>query len=205
VIAAEILNEKMEGREYLIGWYHSHPNLTLFLSHDDKQTQSQMQGPNPACIAIVVDPYLIKKLETDPSVEFVNCFRLDDPFAHVLTYHTVPLVLPQPSLTSFLIQTLKWVTKNSLGQALSPEACENEEERELSQALSILFRNLIQRSHPDSAFNKLKERITKLESEISELKQILQVKSEDESKSSQGTINLSNFIQKGSEEQIDGQ
>ncbi|MEM3586152.1 MAG: Mov34/MPN/PAD-1 family protein [Candidatus Jordarchaeaceae archaeon] len=57
---APLIAEKLEreGRkEYIVGWYHSHPGFGCFLSHVDIETQTKLQRMFPQCIALVVDPY----------------------------------------------------------------------------------------------------------------------------------------------------
>lgn len=41
---------------YIIGWYHSHPSLGLFLSPIDIKTQLTYQALYPNAIALVIDP-----------------------------------------------------------------------------------------------------------------------------------------------------
>jgi len=51
-----------------VGWYHSHPSLSCFLSQIDIQTQKYWQKVNNRMVALVIDP-----IKND-----VKCFRLDN-------------------------------------------------------------------------------------------------------------------------------
>ena len=75
------INEKRG--EFVLGWYHSHPALGVFLSVTDIVTQCHsFQLRNPKSIAIVVDPSLIPsgtKWKKDTEVfNGLSAFRLID-------------------------------------------------------------------------------------------------------------------------------
>lgn len=57
-IEAAELDSKLaiEGKFFIVGWYHSHPGLDLFLSSVDVHNHMGFQGPNPKSIALVCDP-----------------------------------------------------------------------------------------------------------------------------------------------------
>ncbi len=69
--------------EYVVGWYHSHPNIGLFLSVTDIVTHAlSFQLKNPRAVAIVLDPSSIpKKVNygdiTDFS-EILGIFQIED-------------------------------------------------------------------------------------------------------------------------------
>jgi len=42
---------------YIVGWAHSHPGYTVFMSGTDKETQASMQGLFPDAVAMVMDPF----------------------------------------------------------------------------------------------------------------------------------------------------
>ena len=44
------------GREYIVGWYHSHPGLGVFMSGTDIETQTAYQQLFPEAVAFVIDP-----------------------------------------------------------------------------------------------------------------------------------------------------
>ncbi len=85
-IEAAELDSKLagEGQDFIIGWYHSHPGLDLFLSSVDIQNHMGFQGPNPKSIALVYDP--TKLLEGHPGFEIFRLNKIE------LTsgFHTVP-------------------------------------------------------------------------------------------------------------------
>jgi len=42
---------------YVVGWAHSHPGYTVFMSGTDRDTQLSMQGLFPDAVAMVMDPF----------------------------------------------------------------------------------------------------------------------------------------------------
>ena len=64
--------------EFVIGWYHSHPGLSLFLSPTDIGNQLGFQGPglNPKAIALVFDHTLFDRFKKNYGFKI---FRLNDP------------------------------------------------------------------------------------------------------------------------------
>ena len=64
--------------EFVVGWYHSHPGLGLFLSPTDIGNQLGFQGPglNPKAIALVFDHTKFDKFKKDYGIKV---FRLNDP------------------------------------------------------------------------------------------------------------------------------
>ncbi|MBD3229437.1 MAG: hypothetical protein GF329_14730 [Candidatus Lokiarchaeota archaeon] len=59
-VAAAELSEKISP-EFFVGWFHSHPDIDLFLSDFDLETTLGYQSQNPDAIALVVDPFLLLK------------------------------------------------------------------------------------------------------------------------------------------------
>ena len=49
-------NEVSDNNNFVLGWYHSHPNLGAFFSGTDKYTQKNF-FPNNYNLGLVVDPY----------------------------------------------------------------------------------------------------------------------------------------------------
>ncbi len=56
----DILKKKNQD-EFIIGWAHSHPSYTPYLSEDDVNTQARYQALWSSSIAIVIDPSMISK------------------------------------------------------------------------------------------------------------------------------------------------
>jgi len=52
---AEQLSQSNSGL-YIVGWYHSHPGLDVFLSPTDIDTQRRYQLLYPKAVALVIDP-----------------------------------------------------------------------------------------------------------------------------------------------------
>lgn len=68
-----VLMEKLEQDEFIVGWIHSHPGLSIFLSGTDLNTQRIYQKIDPKSIAIVVDH---TKINT--SFPGLKAFRVDN-------------------------------------------------------------------------------------------------------------------------------
>ncbi len=75
-------------QDNIVGWYHSHPNLGVFMSGTDMNTQEAFFS-HPWCLSIVCDPvrnktgyFLGKNATKVEPVEFA--------YPHTLTYQTAP-------------------------------------------------------------------------------------------------------------------
>jgi len=55
---AQIMNDVPKG-DFIVGWYHSHPSYTPFMSTDDHATQARYQALWSKAIALVIDPTMI--------------------------------------------------------------------------------------------------------------------------------------------------
>lgn len=74
VEAAEANDKVAEKGFFLVGWYHSHPGLQIFLSSVDIQNHIGYQGLNPKAIALVIDPSKIS-----PTYTGFEIFKLNNP------------------------------------------------------------------------------------------------------------------------------
>ncbi|MEM2451274.1 MAG: hypothetical protein QXY58_00285 [Nitrososphaerota archaeon] len=54
-LVAEVLVDNIPDL-YIVGWYHSHPGLNVFMSPIDIETQKAYQAMFPKAIALVIDP-----------------------------------------------------------------------------------------------------------------------------------------------------
>ena len=89
-IEAAILNEKLaEKNEFILGWYHSHPGLNIFLSTTDIRNHIGYQGTNPKAIALVFDHTKLRGGDLGFKI-----FILDNPTTENTGYHTVDWVIP---------------------------------------------------------------------------------------------------------------
>ncbi len=83
--AAIIDSMAAERNEFIVGWFHTHPGLGLFLSPTDVINQLGYQSVNNKAIAIVFDFTKLTPLEPGFAI-----FRLDDPsMGHASNYHLV--------------------------------------------------------------------------------------------------------------------
>ncbi|MHA1230045.1 MAG: hypothetical protein ACTSRP_10570 [Candidatus Helarchaeota archaeon] len=89
-IEAANLNEKLaEKNEFIVGWYHSHPGLNIFLSTTDIRNHIGYQCMNPKAVALVFDHTQLR----GGSLGF-KIFNLDDPNTETTGYHEVDWVIP---------------------------------------------------------------------------------------------------------------
>lgn len=89
-IAFSIIDDEAFARgEFTVGWWHSHPNFKVMMSHIDIQTTLSYQQNNPLAISLVFNPTrLTRQIEVadkkgDPDIQLKNdpgfkIFRLDD-------------------------------------------------------------------------------------------------------------------------------
>ncbi len=73
--SAQIDSMAAERGQFMVGWYHSHPGLGLFLSNTDIKNHLGYQGPNPKAIALVFDHTKLNP----PEHPGFDIFKLDDP------------------------------------------------------------------------------------------------------------------------------
>ncbi|MHA2103579.1 MAG: hypothetical protein ACW981_09125 [Candidatus Hodarchaeales archaeon] len=77
----DVLLKKAEDNEFIVGWIHSHPGLSIFLSGTDVSTQKLYQQMDPRAVAIVIDHTTI-----NDKFPGLKAFRVDDK-----SYHQVDL------------------------------------------------------------------------------------------------------------------
>ncbi|NVM30903.1 MAG: tetratricopeptide repeat protein [Candidatus Helarchaeota archaeon] len=90
--AAEVNSEAAERDEFIVGWFHTHPNLGLFLSATDIFNQLGYQSLNEKAIAIEFD-----FTQLTPSNSGFAFFRLDDAKLATASYHTVKWRIKEPT------------------------------------------------------------------------------------------------------------
>jgi len=61
---------------YIVGWYHSHPGFSIFLSAIDIETQKMYQRMFPKAIALVVDPLKYAQTRKLKDLKF-SVFRIN--------------------------------------------------------------------------------------------------------------------------------
>ncbi|MEM4280603.1 MAG: Mov34/MPN/PAD-1 family protein [Candidatus Caldarchaeum sp.] len=66
---AEQLAQEGKGL-YIVGWYHSHPGLDVFLSPTDIDTQRRYQLMYPKAVALVIDPVNYARTRKISSLDF---------------------------------------------------------------------------------------------------------------------------------------
>lgn len=73
---ADEINQTLTDKNWIVGWYHTHPGHGLFLSPVDKVNHSGYQSLNPSAVALVFDPS--KFNERNDFNEYIKIFRLND-------------------------------------------------------------------------------------------------------------------------------
>jgi proteasome lid subunit RPN8/RPN11 len=73
---ADEINQTLTDKNWIVGWYHTHPGHGLFLSPVDKVNHSGYQSLNPSAVALVFDPS--KFSERNNFNEYIKIFRLKD-------------------------------------------------------------------------------------------------------------------------------
>ncbi len=121
--AAEVDSKAAERGEFIVGWYHSHPGLGLFLSSTDIQNQLGYQGPNPKAIALVFDHTLLNKQKEDGSLHpGFEIFKLDDPqLGRMSDFHKVDYVIEDIDMEKYRNTLVELTERSMLNQPLISE------------------------------------------------------------------------------------
>ncbi len=79
----EEINNKLFSQEnqesFLVGWFHSHPGLSLFYSFVDIKNQMGFQGPNDHSFGLVFDHTYLLDNQKHPNHPGFEIYRLNDP------------------------------------------------------------------------------------------------------------------------------
>ncbi|KAL7303806.1 hypothetical protein TKK_0003933 [Trichogramma kaykai] len=71
---AEQLTETMGRKMKVVGWYHSHPHITVFPSHVDTNTQQMYQTMDPEFVGLIFSVFTEDKSNRAREVE-MTCFQ----------------------------------------------------------------------------------------------------------------------------------
>jgi 26S proteasome regulatory subunit N11 len=74
---ADEINLDLTDRNWIVGWYHTHPGHGLFLSPVDKVNHSGYQSLNPNAVALVFDPSNFS--DKNKFKDYIRIFRLENP------------------------------------------------------------------------------------------------------------------------------
>jgi len=109
---------------FSVGWYHSHPGLTIFFSGTDIKNQMFWQGRNPSGIGIVFDHnYLetdndyrkahnIKKMLNPGEIDYgFRTFRLVDPSSIASKWYEVETIVELPDSLEFYAKIVELIDK----------------------------------------------------------------------------------------------
>ncbi|GAB4318131.1 MAG: hypothetical protein Kow0069_21170 [Promethearchaeota archaeon] len=129
---------------FTVGWYHTHPGLTAFLSDVDVRNQLGFQTPNPSAIALVFDHTY---LQEEGNLGF-KIFRLDDPSAGFASeYHEVDWVVEAPDSFGFFHEGIKDVIEAV--QSRSPVILEINETPDVFGDIQLPGGNAVRAKIPD--------------------------------------------------------
>lgn len=74
---ADEINQSLTDKNWIVGWYHTHPGHGLFLSSVDKINHAGYQTLNPNAVALVFDPSNFS--DKNKFKDYIKIFRLEDP------------------------------------------------------------------------------------------------------------------------------
>jgi len=110
---------------FIVGWYHSHPGLSLFFSSTDIKNQLGYQGQNPKAIGLVFDHTLVGKPSEKPKEEKhpgFRIFKLDDPNLGTMSdFHEIEYEVEKPEPYSFATSLAKLSEQATIRAPLMPE------------------------------------------------------------------------------------
>ncbi len=107
---ARAFNEIKKRKQFICGWYHSHPSYGLFMSEEDVGTQSVYQKLWNKAVALVIDPYQINGTSFGFKIFRAN---LDKG-----TWNEIPFIIKGAVDVSVLPEFLKFVNPLTEGKAL---------------------------------------------------------------------------------------
>ncbi|MBY9008083.1 MAG: hypothetical protein KGD63_15180 [Candidatus Lokiarchaeota archaeon] len=107
---ARAFKEIQKNKQFICGWYHSHPSYGLFMSKEDVGTQSVYQRLWDKAVALVIDPYQIN----GKSFGF-KMFRAD---LNNGNWNEVPFMIKGAVDVSVLPEFLKFINPLTEGKAL---------------------------------------------------------------------------------------
>ncbi len=113
------INEWAAERDmFIVGWYHSHPGLGLFLSGTDITNQLGYQGPNPQAVALVFDHTKAK----NPGDPGFAVFKLDNPDLGTMSdFHAIRYEIEEVDIEKYINSLYEFSERAMLKQPLSPE------------------------------------------------------------------------------------
>ncbi len=140
---------------FTVGWYHTHPALTAFLSDVDIRNQLGFQTPNPSAIALVFDHMY---LEEEGNLGF-KIFRLNDPNQGFASdYHEVDWVVEPPDSSNFYLKIKGLI---EAVQTKSPVIAEINETPDVFGDIQMPGTNAMRSKLPEMDVMRLTESLTK--------------------------------------------
>lgn len=129
-LLAEELTEQGTG-EVIIGWWHTHPGLGVFMSGTDISTQERYQAFFPQAIALVLDPVKFSESLNLPDLD-LHTFRIvegrpkDIEFSYVFEpkevipdFYELLLQLDAPSQVIFEDTWFEQLLRNTFGERIT--------------------------------------------------------------------------------------
>ena len=101
-------DKESNSTDFIVGWWHSHPNLGFFFSETDCQTQLGYQSPNPFAVGIIFDPAKIRE-----ESKGIAALRLENPNKGMFSkYLSIDLQLNQKEIDHKTQKTTLKIQKN---------------------------------------------------------------------------------------------
>ncbi|NVM55116.1 MAG: Mov34/MPN/PAD-1 family protein [Candidatus Helarchaeota archaeon] len=116
--SAQIDSWSAERNMFIVGWYHSHPGLGLFLSSTDITNQLGYQGPNPQAVALVFDHTKV----SEPGHPGFDVFKLDNPDLGTMSdFHSIHWEIEEIDREKHVKSLYEMSERSLLKQPLAPE------------------------------------------------------------------------------------
>lgn len=148
---------------FTVGWYHTHPGLTTFLSSVDVRNHLGFQTPNPSAIALVLDPMY---LEEEGNMGF-EVYRLNDVEQGLMAeYHKVDFEVEPPASAAFYAKIKDLV---EAVQAKNPVIMEINETPDVFGDIQVPGQNAMRSKIPEMDVMALTEALTAGVQQLAEL------------------------------------
>ncbi|XP_060559396.1 lys-63-specific deubiquitinase BRCC36-like [Ruditapes philippinarum] len=140
---AERLAVELDRPMRVIGWYHSHPHITVWPSHVDVRTQAMYQMMDPGFVGLIFSVFNQDKNTKQNRVQ-VTCFQASDNSSDYTRIEIPMHIVPSKKIGSACIQSLVTL----------PNILTMEEEEAYQRAAENKDLDLITKVHNASVYTK---------------------------------------------------
>ncbi|CAB4004184.1 lys-63-specific deubiquitinase BRCC36 [Paramuricea clavata] len=130
----------------ILGWYHSHPHITVWPSHVDVQTQAMYQIMDPGFVGLIFSCFNDDTASTSGQIQ-LTCFQSQVNISGEYNRVEVPVeIVPNEAISDACLEALEQL----------PDILGQEEEEVFQKTLSNLRRknNLLTTVHNGAVFTK---------------------------------------------------